>query len=261
MRLRRITDHLRDQNWFAVALDFVIVVIGVGAALMGQQWLSERQGRADYERALADVRDQLSIVYFASKERLAIAPCRQARYRELGELLMRTDEPWPGSPGAFGPNELVSTFPVVLRSPYRIWTSRMWDAELDSGTFDRMDKTVRTLVSLTFSFGVQVEAVQTSVRDMEASLQVLAYPLDMSVSDRLRYYDVLARADSASLLIEVLAAQNIGRIEATGLHRPVDDTQMAAHRTYRDANNARLVDIYGDCVTPMAFDYLEDPVQ
>ena len=29
MLLRRITQHVKDQNWFAVAVDFVIVVIGV----------------------------------------------------------------------------------------------------------------------------------------------------------------------------------------------------------------------------------------
>jgi hypothetical protein len=29
MILRRLTDHVKDQNWFAVGVDFVIVVIGV----------------------------------------------------------------------------------------------------------------------------------------------------------------------------------------------------------------------------------------
>jgi hypothetical protein len=43
VRLRSLTKHLREQNWFAVVLDFVIVVFGVGVAMMGQQWLSERQ--------------------------------------------------------------------------------------------------------------------------------------------------------------------------------------------------------------------------
>jgi hypothetical protein len=45
VRLRSLTKHLREQNWFAVVLDFVIVVfgVGVGVAMMGQQWLSERQ--------------------------------------------------------------------------------------------------------------------------------------------------------------------------------------------------------------------------
>ena len=29
MLLRRITKHVKDQNWFAVVLDFAIVVAGV----------------------------------------------------------------------------------------------------------------------------------------------------------------------------------------------------------------------------------------
>jgi hypothetical protein len=34
MNLRRLTKHVQDQNWFAVALDFLIVVFGVGVTLM-----------------------------------------------------------------------------------------------------------------------------------------------------------------------------------------------------------------------------------
>jgi len=29
MILRRITEHVKTQNWFAIGLDFVIVVVGV----------------------------------------------------------------------------------------------------------------------------------------------------------------------------------------------------------------------------------------
>ena len=47
MILRRVTEHVRAQNWSAVALDFFIVVVGVGVAMLGQQWLSDRQQRAD----------------------------------------------------------------------------------------------------------------------------------------------------------------------------------------------------------------------
>jgi hypothetical protein len=32
MILRRISAHVKDQNWFAVGVDFVIVVIGVFSA-------------------------------------------------------------------------------------------------------------------------------------------------------------------------------------------------------------------------------------
>ena len=38
MLLRRITQHVKDQNWFAVALDFFIVVIGVFIGLQVSNW-------------------------------------------------------------------------------------------------------------------------------------------------------------------------------------------------------------------------------
>jgi hypothetical protein len=47
MILRSVTQHVRDQNWFAVALDFLIVVIGVFVGLQVQQWA---QARATYEQ-------------------------------------------------------------------------------------------------------------------------------------------------------------------------------------------------------------------
>lgn len=50
MILRRITKHLKDQNWFAVGLDFFIVVIGILIAFQITTW---NEGRADDSRAEA----------------------------------------------------------------------------------------------------------------------------------------------------------------------------------------------------------------
>ena len=38
MLLRKITKHVRDQNWFAVALDFFIVVVGILLAFHITNW-------------------------------------------------------------------------------------------------------------------------------------------------------------------------------------------------------------------------------
>ncbi len=48
MILRRITEHVKAQNWTAVALDFVIVVVGV---LMAFQITSWNEARAERERS------------------------------------------------------------------------------------------------------------------------------------------------------------------------------------------------------------------
>lgn len=45
MILRRLTKHVKEQNWFAVGLDFLIVVFGVFIGLQVQNWTSEQSRR------------------------------------------------------------------------------------------------------------------------------------------------------------------------------------------------------------------------
>lgn len=45
MLLRRITGYLKTQNWTAIILEFVIVVIGVFVGLQAQEWSAEREAK------------------------------------------------------------------------------------------------------------------------------------------------------------------------------------------------------------------------
>ena len=54
MILRRLTKHVRDQNWFAVGLDFVIVVIGVFVGMQVSNWNDAHQTQS--ERQLVETR-------------------------------------------------------------------------------------------------------------------------------------------------------------------------------------------------------------
>ena len=47
MLLRRITKHVKAQNWFAVGIDFVIVVVGVFVGLQVQDWNDSRKERVE----------------------------------------------------------------------------------------------------------------------------------------------------------------------------------------------------------------------
>lgn len=38
MLLRRVTEHVNEQNWFAVAIDFIIVVVGIFVGLQVSNW-------------------------------------------------------------------------------------------------------------------------------------------------------------------------------------------------------------------------------
>ena len=46
MLLRRFMENIRDQNWLAVWLDFIIVVVGIFLALQATEWQQDRENRA-----------------------------------------------------------------------------------------------------------------------------------------------------------------------------------------------------------------------
>ena len=64
MLLRRITQHVKDQNWFAVALDFFIVVAGILIAFQITNWneaRGDRQKEAEFfESVLENLRSDLA---------------------------------------------------------------------------------------------------------------------------------------------------------------------------------------------------------
>ena len=47
MILRRITEHVKAQNWFAVGIDFFIVVVGVFIGIQVANWNAARKDRAE----------------------------------------------------------------------------------------------------------------------------------------------------------------------------------------------------------------------
>jgi hypothetical protein len=60
MLLRRITQHAREQNWTAICIDFVIVVVGVFIGIQVSNWNEERVSH-DAERAFIEaVRDEIA---------------------------------------------------------------------------------------------------------------------------------------------------------------------------------------------------------
>ncbi len=68
MLLRRITEHVKAQNWTAVALDFLIVVVGVFIGIQVSNWNAARQEhhqeRAYLARLSTDIAE--SVVHFGA---------------------------------------------------------------------------------------------------------------------------------------------------------------------------------------------------
>jgi hypothetical protein len=62
MLLRRVIEHVREQNWTAIGIDFVIVVVGVFVGIQVANWNTarvDRQRGAEFtERLRADLREE-----------------------------------------------------------------------------------------------------------------------------------------------------------------------------------------------------------
>lgn len=62
MILRRLSEHVKAQNWFAVGLDFLIVVIGVFFGLQVSNWNAARQDRVQQALVETRLRDDFRVL-------------------------------------------------------------------------------------------------------------------------------------------------------------------------------------------------------
>ncbi|MEM7329622.1 MAG: hypothetical protein AAF437_12835 [Pseudomonadota bacterium] len=93
MLLRRITKHVKDQNWFAVALDFFIVVVGILIAFQITNWNDLRQSHAA-ERALVErLNNEFSTLADVLEQRLVRGEQLVSGTAELITLVRDGDEP------------------------------------------------------------------------------------------------------------------------------------------------------------------------
>jgi len=60
MLLRRVTQHVKDQNWFAVGIDFFIVVIGVFLGIQVANWNATQANKRTAQIAVERVQAELS---------------------------------------------------------------------------------------------------------------------------------------------------------------------------------------------------------
>lgn len=70
MILRRISENIRSQNWFAVAVEFIIVVVGVFMGLQVQDWNEARKERIEEHVLLIRLYEETLGLIEAQREEL-----------------------------------------------------------------------------------------------------------------------------------------------------------------------------------------------
>jgi len=249
MILRRITKHVNDQNWFAVGLDFFIVVFGVGMALAAGEWLNTRAQKADLATARLAINEDLAIIYANALERLALKDCRIAQVQSIADQLKTMDQPWTGIPAFANNSAILGNLDGVMRSSFRSWPSGSWEAAKSRGLLTHMKDDQRQAIEGAFTMVPIAVDLQNTIFQKQSLLKALTLEADLTPSDRLRYYDVLAEVDAASALLEIGSGNTIIHMETT-FEQVAPETLAVFHDYLRETNAVGPL-AYGDCYHPI----------
>lgn len=58
MILRRFTQHIKEQNWFAIGLDVIVVIVGIFLGMQVTEWNEERKEKIEWELALDNLQSE-----------------------------------------------------------------------------------------------------------------------------------------------------------------------------------------------------------
>lgn len=83
MILRRVIEHFRKQEWTAIAIDFVIVVLGVFVGIQVSNWNAARKDRQDERQFLARLHSDIET---AERLSMRVRDRRIARWEAMGAV-------------------------------------------------------------------------------------------------------------------------------------------------------------------------------
>ncbi len=97
MLLRRITRHVSQQNWTAVAIDFVIVVVGVFIGIQVSNWNEARAEKVQEEAILTQLQSEFTEIQDALEKQIRI---REIYVANIGNLVagLEGSAPMPDDP-------------------------------------------------------------------------------------------------------------------------------------------------------------------
>ena len=227
MILLRLTKHVKDQNWFAVGLDFVIVVTGVFIGLQASNWNDDRETRQRaavfserltqdlryeawaYEYLIAynrDVRagakaaiDALSGTGPLSDEQFLVSAYRATQYKYMDRNRATFDELIStGDIGLIASDKLRAT-------AVSIYTTTLIDVIADEGR----EAPIRTLFRRRVPADVQQALLEkcgdrfAPTGDYDAIIGSLAYPCELGLApDAIAAAATLLRTDAG--IVEAL---------------------------------------------------------
>jgi hypothetical protein len=257
MILRRLSQHIKDQNWFAVVLDFVIVVAGILIAFQITNWSELQREKTALGRAETAVIGDMLDNYVNAKERIALSQCRKHRLRTLGEQLLQPKDSWAPVTNAGVFDTDLAAFPAVVRSPKRYWKDRIWETELARGSFDLMEPSRRQDIDNIFRAVRAMDTFQVALGDNEAHLKILGQVNELSRAQRHSLFEIVAEIDEQSIAMEQIGQNIVDGIK--GLNLTLEDAQRKVLRAKLSSLNTNGSAIYDDCREAITTSFLIEP--
>lgn len=153
MVIRRIRDHVATHNWFAMAVDVVIVVLGVFLGTQVNNWNEDRLDARRADQFRARLVDELD--FNARQYALQLAYYRQAKADGLQALAALT-----GSKPLTDRDFLIAAYQLTQMDTTRAKTG-VFDEMTDNGLVDRLgDEETQQVAS---DFYLSVEVAQRSI--------------------------------------------------------------------------------------------------
>lgn len=176
MLLRRITEHVKAQNWTAVGLDFFIVVVGVFIGIQVANWNGERQDSALSEGYLQRLEFDISL----EQARWGKASDYFSTARQYGLAAM---EDFQTSPDQLDHQFLINVYQA----------SQVWFVLPNRATFDELSSTGRIVLiedaelrTALSNHYVRVDALGITLNQNSQYRRVARLNIDQRVQQQIR---------------------------------------------------------------------------
>lgn len=155
MILRRLTQSLKEQNWTAIAVEFVLLVIGVFLGIQVANWNEARNMQQRKAAALARMHDEAEANIAYLQQRIDVltrdAPARTEALRRL------VANDWQGA----DPARMAAAFNSIGLAPAIVPPKGVYDELVSTGMFAELgDPRLRDAISSYYSV---IEFVQGQV--------------------------------------------------------------------------------------------------
>jgi len=249
MLLRRITEHVKAQNWTAVALDFVIVVMGVFIGLQVNNWNEARKDRTSERAYLERLSRDIDQDAMALKEAIEKA---EAWAQAATFVLAALEDP---SAAASGPCRFLrsmtlaqySSWPVLNRQTYQELVStgglsliRDDDLKMKLGQyyaeFDAGGQFTEQFRQIALKYDDAIRGVWT-IENRRALNEPGEESCKIAPEDALAARDRILARDGAIDWLPTLEARQLGF--AGRLRQSLDSATALAERLHRHVGEAR----------------------